>query len=335
MTVSLAPHERLVLTATFGRPPAGWDREVRDAGGNTFHSSAMGAIALAQGREPVYLRAEQAGRVVAHAVAEAGRSRRPIGWRRHSVLELKTMPVLAPGSGVTLQQVVDAVRRLAATTGFGRIQFSSFADPQPADTAALALDGYRVTPRLEFRVSLGADLEETLAGMTAQHRRNIRKGLSAGCEFVEDSTLDGAIALRALQDVTYARRHEQGNYDARAWPVADYRVAMQALLASNSIRFWFVRRDGAPQSGIGVMTFGRWAYYFLGGTSREGYANRAAFALFGEVIRTLTAEGNRELNLGGMAVGAEDPSHIEHGLYRFKTGFGARVVRCQTAEGPP
>ncbi len=332
MTV-VAPECSVTVQASFGRAPEGWDRGILDAGGNAFHSSAMGEVALARGGEAVYLGVARGGRVGAWCVAEAGRSRLPIVGPRRSTMALCTMPVLDADSDVTLQQAMDAIRAFAAQAGFGRIRITSFADPHPEASARLCLAGCRVEERMEFRVPLLGDLESTLCHMSLAHRRNVRKGLAEGFAFTEDSSLHGAMTLRDLQEVTYARRNAHGNPGARPWERGDYRVVMRTLLAAKAIRFWFVEREGRPLSGMGVLTFGPWAYFLVGGTSHAGYASHAAFALFGRVIDRLTAEGIRELNLGGITPDAEDPAHMDHGLYRFKAGFGAAATRCRTAEG--
>ena len=141
------------------------------------------------------------------------------------------------------------------------------------------------------------------------------------------------MALRELQDVTYGRQNQRGNLRVHAWAIEDYRMVMSAYLAQRAIRFWFVMRDRRPLSGAGIMTFGPRAYYLLAGTSQAGYECGASYAVMGHLIPYLITHGVRELNFGGMAVGADAEAHIEHGLYRFKTGFGANVIRCYTATG--
>ena len=321
------------VSSTTVRPPVDWDREVLAAGGTIFHSSAMGAAAIVRGQEPWYLRVERGGRTVGLAVGAGIHTHSPILGRHHSVLEFPTMPRLTPDGGETLANVVGAIRAYARAQGFERVRFSSHADVQPDETPTLGPAGLALAPRFEFRVPLEACFEATIAGMGAGHRRKTRKALRSGLEFIEDTSLAGAMTLRELQDVTYGRRHEHGNRSARAWAVEDYRIVMSAYLAQRAIRFWFVLRDGRPLSGAGVMMFGEQAYYLLAGTSREGYECDAAYAVIGHLIAYLTSQGIRELNFGGMAVGTEEQGHIEHGLYRFKTGFGARVVRCYTATG--
>src|SRR3989454_1671492 len=313
--------------------PPGWDDEVRRAGGTTFHSAAFGRAAAAAGREAWYLRICRDHRGAGYAVGAGSRSRWPVLGPRRSVLAFETLPLLTPGGGVSLADAIAGLRSFARREGYGSVYFNSYADPQPEETIALAGDGLELGARLEFRAPLGPTLDATLARMAPGHRRNIRRGLASGFAFSEESTLAGSMTLRELQETTYGRRKAQGNAAAAAVPVPDYRVTMRSYLGAGAIRFWFVRRDGLPLSGIGVLLFGPWAYYLMGGTSREGYECRAAFALFGHVIDHLAQHGITELNLGGLEDGAEQPGHRDHGLYRFKAGFGARVLKCYNVWG--
>ncbi len=331
-TIPAAP--RCTVTSATRRPPAHWDRTVLRAGGTVFHSSAMGAAALVRGEEPWYLHLHREGRTVALAVGAAIRSTPRFWGRRQDELAFQTMPQLTRARTETRRDVVAAIRTFARANGFGRISLSSYADVQPDETPTLEWDGLTLAPRLEFRVPLAACPDASLDGMRSGHRQNIRRALRNGLEFVEDSSVTGAMALRELQDVTYGRQSRRGNHDAHAWAVEDYRIVMSAYLAHRAIRFWFVMRDGRPLSGAGIMIFGPRAYYLLAGTSEEGYDCHAAYAMMGHLIPYLITHGVRELNFGGMAVGTEAEDHIEHGLYRFKTGFGANVIRCYTATGP-
>lgn len=329
-TIAAAP---CTVAATTMRPPADWDGEVLEAGGTIFHSSAMGAAAIVRGQEPWYLRLRRDGRTVGMALGAAIRSPSRLLGRHRRTLEFQTMPRLTGNGRETLRDAVRTIRGFARARGFDRIAFSSYADAQPDETPTLESEGLTLAPRLEFRVPLATCPDAMLDGMSSGHRQKIRKALRSGFQFVEDSSVAGAMTLRELQDVTYGRRHRRGNHGVHAWAIEDYRIVMSAYLAQRAIRFWFVMRDGRPLSAAGVMTFGPQAYYLLAGTSEEGYESGAAYAMMGHLIPYLITHGVHELNFGGMAVGSETEDHIEHGLYRFKMGFGANVIRCYTATG--
>jgi len=312
------------------RPDAAWDAAALRLGGNVFHSRAWGEACRALDGEALYVRLERRGHLVGVAVASARRTRwRPLG-RLRDVLALNTPPALA--ENVSRREALQAIGDCARARGFGAMRMHSYADPRPFDEDLPDQWPARIEPRLEFRVALGPDLAATLARMSSGHRRNIRKAADQGFQFDEDTSLAGALRLHALQEQTFERRRGLGNEDAAAWERASYRRTMQAYLDSGAIRFFFARRNDAALSGIGTLEFGRQAYYLVGGTSLEGYQCKAVFALFGYTIARLIGQGCTELNLGGVGVEVQDEHHVDHGLYRFKAGFGATILTCRDVE---
>jgi hypothetical protein len=307
-----------------------WDAEALQFGGNMFHSRAWGEACGALDGEVLYLRLVRGNRPVGVAVASTQRTRwRPLRrWR--DVLTLNSPPALAPD--VPRQDALSAIEGFAHRQGFGVLRVNSYADQRPSDDAVPDPARVRIQPRLEFRVALGPDLAATLARMGAGHRRNIRKAGEQDFDFSENTSLEGALALHALQEQTFHRRRDLGNENAAAWPVESYRRTMAAYLEARAIRFFFASRRGVPLSGIGTLEFGGSAYYLVGGTSAEGYTCKAVFALFAHTIERLIGQGCSELNLGGVGVDVQDEQHVDHGLYRFKAGFGSTVLTLRDVE---
>ena len=307
-----------------------WDAEALRFGGNMFHSRAWGEACGALDGEVLYLRLVRGSHPIGMAVASTRRTRWRLLGRWRDVLTLNTPPALAPD--VPRQDAFSAIEDFARRRDFGVLRVGSYADPRPSDETVPDPTRARIQPRIEFRVALGPDLPATLARMGAGHRRNIRKARELDFEFSENTSLDGAFALHALQEQTFHRRRDLGNDDAAAWPVKSYRRTMAAYLKARAIRFFFASRRGVPLSGIGTLEFGGRAYYLVGGTSAEGYTCKAVFALFGYTIERLIGQGCSELNLGGVGVEVQDDRHVDHGLYRFKAGFGATVLTLRDVE---
>ncbi len=300
-------------------------------GGNAFHGAGWGGVVAGLGGEPWFLEFLSDGEPAGYAVAWGARSRRPFVGRRRSELLLNTTPLLR--AGVELGDAADALREFARAQRFGWLECSAYASLRPAATESLRDLGFAVNRRLEFAVPLGETLEATLAGMSSTHRRNVRKGMDQGFAFRENSTHDGAMTLRRLQDTTYARRWEMGQTHAQPIPDDEYARTMDAWLRAGGIRFWFLEHDGRPLSALGILVYGRRAYYLVGGTAADGYTLRAPFGAFGHVMRELCAAGVTELHLGGVPSGAEDEQHPDHGLFRFKRGFGAEPTPTWDARG--
>ena len=312
--------------------PPQWDARVAAAGGMVFHGTPFARVIVAQGRTPWYLEFRAPAGEHGFGLAEMVRSRLPLVGRARSRIVLQTAPVLP--TTIPLGAALHLVRELARKEGIGRAEFSSYGAVDPAATAVLRKLGWPARRRLEFLLPLGPDLAATLEHMSAGHRRNIRKAMSAGFGFREDSSIEGAARLRRLQEATYSRRWEQGNTSPHPMEEAYYLRTVGAYLGAGAIRFWFVDRDGEEQSALGILVHGSRAYYLVGGTSEAGYGSRAAFAAFGFAIEALCNARVTELHLGGVPSEAEDPGSPDHGLYRFKAGFGAEPVSCWDAEGP-
>ncbi len=319
----------LSIRATRDVPPPDWDAQVRNMGGNAFHGAGWGGVLESLGQERWFLEFVDGEEPVGFAVAGGARSRLPILGARRSQLELNTTPLLR--ADADLHEAVRALRAFARQQRFGWLQCSAYASLRPSATETLGELGFTVSPRLEFPVPLGESLDATLSGMSSGHRRNVRKAVAEGFDLREDSSMNGAMTLRRLQDTTYARRWEMGQTHARPMSDEHYQQTIEAWLRAGGIRFWFVERDGRPLSALGILVYGSRAYYLVGGTAAEGYRVRAPFGAFAHVIRELCAAGVTELHLGGVPAGAADDAHPDHGLYRFKRGFGGEPVTAWDA----
>lgn len=332
LATPLAPARKtptLSVRATPGVAPPGWDCRVAAAGGNVFHSAAYGRVIAGSGKEPWFLELLEGDTPVGFAVAGGARSRLPVFGVWRSQLALNTTPLLR--DGLDLREAMQAIMAFARRERFGRLDCSAFASPNPEATRTLEDLDFSLRPRLEFRVPLQDSLERMMTDMSSQHRRNLRKAMSQGFTLREDSTMDGALLLRRLQNATYGRRWQLGHTHARPMPWGAYRQLMESWLETGSIRFWFVERNGKALSALGILTFGERAYYLVGGTGIEGYRVNAPFAAFGHVIEALYDAGVTELHLGGVPADAHRPDSPDHGLYRFKRGFGGSTVTCWDA----
>lgn len=170
--------------------------------------------------------------------------------------------------------------------------------------------------RSEYVVDLqGA---EPWSRYSTNHRRNIRRGRKeapAVRRAADDRTC--AEHLRLIES-SLVRRTGRGE-DVAAGPRA---AELQALARSGAGEFVQVLRGGATLSSVLVLRADRGAYHHSAGTSPEGMACGACHHLLDQVIRDLRAEGKDLFFLGG----AETP-----GLEQFKSGFGARSIRLESA----
>ena len=108
-----------------------------------------------------------------------------------------------------------------------------------------------------------------------------------------------------------------------------YGIMARTLFPSGA-RLFLGRLEGEVVSSILVCTSGSQAYYFLGGTNARGLAANAATLVMWEISCRLYESGFEVLNLGGVPARATDPDSAEHGLFRFKDGWGAAQVPCRS-----
>jgi lipid II:glycine glycyltransferase (peptidoglycan interpeptide bridge formation enzyme) len=94
----------------------------------------------------------------------------------------------------------------------------------------------------------------------------------------------------------------------------------------------FVARDGDKLLAAVLVGWaaGR-AYYIAGGSTTEGYRRSASVWLQWRVMAECAGRGRLTYNLGGVPAGAAESGHAQHGLHRFKAGFGAAVTPARGA----
>lgn len=294
-------------------------------GGNVFHSSAWGSMVEAHGAQAIPFEVVYGNAVVGLGIAAARRSRFPLMGRFRDHLMLETPPILEPGHA--FQPAYEALISFAHRERFADLTI----DTTDCLVSPIELpEADRRGERVEFWVDLSWGHDGVIERMSTNHRRNIRKARRTGFDVIEDSTLEGAMSLRSLQDATFERRLGLGQTRGTAWDRDDYRRTMASYVNAGVMNFWFIERHGERLSGLGVLRFGSRAYYLVGGTSSRGYECGAAFAAFDAVLARLTGQGFAVLNLGGTPAAAGREGDMDYGLYRFKLGFGSRVLRLAT-----
>lgn len=161
-------------------------------------------------------------------------------------------------------------------------------------------------------VSLG-EPETMLRACKPKHRYNVRLAIRRG---VEIAMTDDVEELHRQQLAT-ARR--QGIVA----PHPDiYRHRLRALAWCH---IYVARLGGEALGAIMVARFGARAYYLFGGTSGAHHELMPAYALQWRAMTDAAAAGCRSYDLFGVPP-TDHPDHPWHGLWRFKTGFGGRLV---------
>jgi len=190
-----------------------------------------------------------------------------------------------------------------------------------------------IQPRRTILLDLTKTEDEILAAMHQKTRYNIRLATRKGV-VVREGTEDDLPAFYALTQVTGAR-------DDFGVHSADYYRAAFELFAPRGWARLFVAEvhetgiEPTPVAAIMVFAFGNKAWYMYGASGDEHRERMPNHALQWEAIRWAKSRGCATYDLWG--VPDEDKATLEAqylerneglwGVYRFKRGFGGRLVR--------
>ena len=205
----------------------------------------------------------------------------------------------ATGNGIDLQP-------LFITPPFIR----AGADIQPPDTVL---------------VDLTKPMESIMEEMKPKWRYNIRLALKKGV-IVRRAGAEGIPVFYDLLKKT-ARRdgiaiHGIDYYESL---FMEYRPASGSPVPIPVVSLYLAEHEGDVLAGIVTLFRGNDAVYLYGASSDVKRNLMAPYALQAKAMEDAKASGCTEYDLFGIPPG-EDPSHPMAGLYRFKTGFGGRIV---------
>lgn len=236
-------------------------------------------------------------------------------------LYLPTIPAVRDGTSESVHAVCEAARRFAAEAGYRHL----LVDPRwGADFSQFSQwQGFVTDTLCEFTLDLSCDLEVIFRAMHKKHRKNIRSAEEHGLQLVEDSSLEGFLALRGMQLSSAERSSTKGNsygVQNEKYYEESYRQVYQTGLG----RVMFARKDGSAVAALAYLAFGKKAVTVRSGSTAEGYETSAMYLLQYELIRKLQEQGVSELNIGGVPSGAAESNHPQHGLYDYKRYYGGK-----------
>jgi lipid II:glycine glycyltransferase (peptidoglycan interpeptide bridge formation enzyme) len=164
--------------------------------------------------------------------------------------------------------------------------------------------------------------EAILQGMKPKTRYNIGLAERKGVE-VSEGTAEELPAWYALYRET-ARRdritlHSEGYYRRL------FSLAEEYGPGAPELRLLLARYQGELLGGIIVALRGERAWYLYGASSTSHRNLMFTYALQWRAIRLARERGCTSYDLFGIPP-TDDPDHPMHGLWRFKTGFGGRVL---------
>ena len=306
------------------RRPRDWATHVVQCQGGFFHSPAGLSVASPRG-EPLFGVLRQAGQVVGIAAGVETRCRLSFHARH---IYWPTVPALAtlPDRDAALMALV----RACGAVGAAEVVVDSF-DATWEPGLGPAHDGLASPPRQEYIVPLDSSADEIVARQDATHRRHWRRGEREGWVL---HCLDEEAGLAALEEVQAAgvrraaARDVGGTGRDNGGPMHAPAADFAAPWGTRVLSAW---SNGDLLAAALVGWGNRRGFYVRGGSSPLGYERSAAVWLHGRIMALLLEHGCVAYNLGGTAAAAAHPEHAEHGLHRFKAGFGGKVVSCRGA----
>lgn len=293
--------------------PADWPALVHRLGGGFFHTP-LGLRSGAPDGEPIYARFCRDGEVAGLALGVRTPCRLG-GHFRHYYFP--TWPIFADPR--LREQALNRLIAQFRTEGVAEARWDSF-DANAASPPA------KVATRWEYLLDLTAMDEQLYWPPTTGHRRSIRRGEKSGWQLREVSGLEARSILSRVLETAVLRHARRGVHHPSAVPPAITDPVAPGVP-------WDVRTYAAFDGDVllAAILVGRCdqrAYYLSGGATEAGYAVSASVWLQAQVISRLAGAGLREYNLGGAARHAPEPNDPDHGLHRFKAGFGTKVVPC-------
>ncbi|HNS51117.1 MAG TPA: peptidoglycan bridge formation glycyltransferase FemA/FemB family protein [Anaerolineae bacterium] len=189
-----------------------------------------------------------------------------------------------------------------------------------------------VQPRRTILVDLEGSPEAVLERMKQKTRYNIRLAERKGVTVRSGSEAD-LPAFYRMMGVTA----ERDRFDVHS--EAYYAAAHRLLVQAGRGELLLAEHEGRLLAGVVAMAFGDTACYMYGASSDEGRNLMPTYLLQWEAMRWAQEQGYRWYDLWG--VPDEDEAVLEAqfadrsdglwGVYRFKRGFGGRLVRTAGA----
>ncbi len=170
-------------------------------------------------------------------------------------------------------------------------------------------------------LDLGGSEEEILSRMKSKTRYNIRLAERRGVR-VFTASVD---MLPTFYDLYRQTAQRNG------FPPSDFNhfSALFSAVArrpdSSEIHFLLSAHSEVVLAGAIIAISGCAATYLFGASSSKNRNLMGSYAVQWEAIRLARARGCRTYDMGAVPP-ANDPYHPFHGMYRFKAGFGGRII---------
>jgi peptidoglycan pentaglycine glycine transferase (the first glycine) len=253
-------------------------------------------------------------------------------------------PLVDWTDGTRTRALMDLIRRECGRRHAALLKIEPDLPGSPSLAEALADCGFRpsgqrVQPLSTIHVDLAAGEETILARMKPKWRYNIRLSERKGVA-VREGTRADLPSIQRLMDLT-------GRRDSFEVHSAAYYAAATDLFVPAGMATWLIaEHEGALLAAIAVFALGEKAWYMWGASGDDARNLMPNHALQWAGMMWAKGRGCRTYDLWGIpdevgenpAVYADSDRWGREGLwgvYRFKQGFGGRVVRYTGAWDRP
>jgi len=242
-------------------------------------------------------------------------------------------PAIDFGDHEALETLLTVIRPIAQQQRAICLKIEPNWEDSPTLAKKLYTFGFRpspqtVQPRRTILVDLNAEPDEILARMKSKTRYNIRLAGRKGVTVRAGSEADLPAFYRLME--TTGQRDGFGihTYDY-------YETAHHLFVPSNQGRLLLAEYEGQLLAGLMVFAFGDTACYMYGASSDEHRNRMPTYLLQWEAMLWAKEQGCRTYDLWGVPDEDKDTLEAEFtkrsdglwGVYRFKRGFGGRLVR--------
>lgn len=307
-----------------------WDGFVLSGGGHLLQSWGWGESKGRFGWDTERLAVWDASGDELMGVAQVLIRRLPLG----SLAYVPKGPVARPDDAGTWVRLLHMLRDFGRERGVTFLKIEPDWEGEFPLSQLLAEEGFRasdqaIQPRTTIVVSLEGEEEEILLQMKSKTRYNVRLAERKGVTVREGGEEDVSLFYKLMEETR--ERDAFGIHD-----VQYYLEAWRTFVAQDQARLFVAYYGDEPLGGLMVFAFGSTAYYLYGASSDRHRNLMPNHLLQWRAMLWARERGCTSYDLWGIPDEAgEDEEDMEEvlkrgglwGVYRFKRGFGGRVVR--------
>ncbi|MDD5772615.1 MAG: peptidoglycan bridge formation glycyltransferase FemA/FemB family protein [bacterium] len=235
-------------------------------------------------------------------------------------------PVIKEQNKELNHNIFETIKKQAKTSRSIFLKIEPEIENIPEGWPDLVENKKHIQPRCTSILDLTKNEDSILSGFESKTRYNIRLGQKKGVEIIKTEEKTDIKKFFSILEETSKRQKfliHQNNYYEALWDI---------FKPQKMIHLFMACYKGEPVSGLFLITFGNKCWYLYGASGSIHRETMPNYALHWEVIKWAKNKGLKEYDLWGIPYVKDDDStppgnHPLFGVWRFKKGFGGKVVR--------